>query len=281
MVIKYTNAPKIKELISYPEAFSATTNPTKETIENMIDRAMEKIEIQTNNSWRIKQITNERRDISGIYSWSTGIKIYLDHRNILTLDSTALDSLTVWNGSTDEEWLGTKTEGRNNDYWLDYEMGLLFLRSGYTRRPLGLKITYRYNGGHETAIDDSNNINDSVTTVTVDSTAGFPISGFIRIEDEDILYTGKTATTFTGLVRGSYNTTAASHNDNVAIYTIPQDIEEACSKLVAIELAQGSDRSSVFPEGTDSLNLDQKVQRWKEDVKEILWRRTEIQFGVR
>ena len=56
----------------------------------------------------------------------------------------------------------------------------------------------------------SSTINDSVTTVTVASTDGFDDSGFIRIGTEVIAYTGKTATTFTGLTRGSAGTTAAS-----------------------------------------------------------------------
>ena len=49
----------------------------------------------------------------------------------------------------------------------------------------------------------SSNINDTVTSVTVASTTGFEDSGFIRIGTEVIAYTGKTATTFTGLTRGS------------------------------------------------------------------------------
>ena len=58
----------------------------------------------------------------------------------------------------------------------------------------------------------------SATTVTVDSTASFEASGFLKIEDEIIQYTGKTSTTFTGLIRGSAGTTAATHADNVAVF---------------------------------------------------------------
>ena len=57
----------------------------------------------------------------------------------------------------------------------------------------------------------------TVTTATVDSAAAFPSSGYIKIEDEIIEYTGTTATTFTGLVRGSLSTTAATHADNEAV----------------------------------------------------------------
>ena len=70
-----------------------------------------------------------------------------------------------------------------------------------------------------TAINDGSNINNSVTTITVDSTLGFPLEGKIIIESEIISYTGKTPTTFTGCTRGANSTSAATHNDDVAVTT--------------------------------------------------------------
>jgi len=74
-----------------------------------------------------------------------------------------------------------------------------------------------------TAINDTGHISSSVTTITVDSTVGFPPNGKIIIENEIISYTGITATTFTGCTRGADSTSSATHNDNVAVttYTIP------------------------------------------------------------
>ena len=79
--------------------------------------------------------------------------------------------------------------------------------------------------GNSTAEDDtvtlingsSLNTDVTATTVTVDSAANFASSGYIKIEDEIIEYTGTTSTTFTGLLRGSLNTTAATHADNEAV----------------------------------------------------------------
>ena len=51
----------------------------------------------------------------------------------------------------------------------------------------------------------------TATSLTVDSTADFENNGFIRIGNELISYTGKTATSFTGLTRGVGGTTAAQH----------------------------------------------------------------------
>jgi hypothetical protein len=61
-------------------------------------------------------------------------------------------------------------------------------------------------------------INNSVTTVVVDSTTGFPAAGTILIDSELITYTSKTGTNFLGCTRGTFGTTAASHLDNALTY---------------------------------------------------------------
>jgi len=80
----------------------------------------------------------------------------------------------------------------------------------------GLNAIYAYdNTGTSTTLDGS--IDDVVTTITVDSTEGFENVGTITIEEENITYTGKTSTTFTGCTRGADSTVAASHSDNTAV----------------------------------------------------------------
>lgn len=61
-------------------------------------------------------------------------------------------------------------------------------------------------------------IGASDTTITVGSTGEFSSIGTLRIDSEDICYTGKTATTFTGATRGCNATTAASHTTGAAVY---------------------------------------------------------------
>ena len=48
-------------------------------------------------------------------------------------------------------------------------------------------------------------------TITVDSTDGFSSSGTLQINSEIFTYTGKTATTFTGVTRATSSTSAAAH----------------------------------------------------------------------
>lgn len=54
----------------------------------------------------------------------------------------------------------------------------------------------------------------AATTITVDDTADFPEQGRLRINNEEITYTGKTPTTFTGCTRGARSTRAIAHSDN-------------------------------------------------------------------
>jgi hypothetical protein len=56
-------------------------------------------------------------------------------------------------------------------------------------------------------------INDSVTSLTVDSASGYPTVPFtIRVESEIILVSAKSGTTFSSLTRGFDGTTAVAHS---------------------------------------------------------------------
>jgi len=68
-----------------------------------------------------------------------------------------------------------------------------------------------------TAVDDGSGMTASATSVTVDSSANFETTGYLLIDSEIIQYTGKTSITFTGLLRGLFGTTAATHADNATV----------------------------------------------------------------
>ena len=59
----------------------------------------------------------------------------------------------------------------------------------------------------------------SGTTITVDSTTGFASAGtnYIKVDNEEISYTGITSTTFTGITRNVRGTSNASHLDNATV----------------------------------------------------------------
>jgi hypothetical protein len=76
-----------------------------------------------------------------------------------------------------------------------------------------------FGGSNPTSITNQLNgsIDNTQATITVDSTTGFPASGILDIGTELITYTAKTGTDFTGCVRGTNGTTAASHLDNAIV----------------------------------------------------------------
>ena len=68
-------------------------------------------------------------------------------------------------------------------------------------------------------------LNNSATTITVNSTSGFSSTGTILIGSEQITYTGTTSTTFTGCTRGANSTTAASHLDDATVQQYWHEID--------------------------------------------------------
>lgn len=106
----------------------------------------------------------------------------------------------------------------NLESWIDtgilmYHASLVNLRGNTTF--VGQLLTTQLNGA----------INNSVTTITVDSTQYFSSAGTVAIDNEHITYTGKTSTTLTGCTRGAHGTSAASHSDNATVTFLKKPIE--------------------------------------------------------
>lgn len=63
----------------------------------------------------------------------------------------------------------------------------------------------------------SGNIDNVTTTITLNSTTGFPTAGAVTIDSEVIFYTNISGAQLTGCVRGSDGTTAATHSSGVNV----------------------------------------------------------------
>ena len=93
------------------------------------------------------------------------------------------------------------------------------------------------------------------TTISVESTGvGFPDEyGILSIDDELIVYTGKTATQFTGSQRGAFGTVAAQHTSGVTVRAnmVSAYIKALQEAVVAIEqdLGTASSRNYVRKDG--------------------------------
>lgn len=98
--------------------------------------------------------------------------------------------------------------GTDNDSGVYFSVNARFVSEG------GQITDYR--SDVSTALDGA--ITDSDTTITVDDTSSFKDSGTIVVGTEHIYYSGKTATTFTGCVRGIDDTAAEAASDNDTVY---------------------------------------------------------------
>jgi hypothetical protein len=115
-----------------------------------------------------------------------------------------INGFTKWNTNTVPYTAAATEKVLMSSYW------------GPTAEVLAARgeSTYR-----ATAATDTLNgaVNDSVTTLTVDSTTGFTPTGTLIIGTEQVTYSGKGATTFTGCTRGANSTIAASQVDDAVV----------------------------------------------------------------
>lgn len=94
----------------------------------------------------------------------------------------------------------------------------------------------------------------STADIVVASTADFVLSaGAILIEEELITYTGKTATSFTGITRGAYGSTASGHTSGVAV-TEAQSLSSP-TVAAAIALLQTTSSNEVALDATDKTKI--------------------------
>lgn len=137
--------------------FTGSTDPTLAEVDAFIERNQDAIDYETHHAWRSARVTEELHTIDYTsQNYRDGAQIFLGQRIITALSSGDGDALLVWNGSIDEDYLTTRTEGRNKDWWIDLSTGMLFIKTFpvpfYTRRRYTVKVTYRY--GESTVVKD-------------------------------------------------------------------------------------------------------------------------------
>ena len=248
------------------DEFSTSTNPTKATVEMFIDEIQDFIDFYTGKSWRVVSYSTFLNN-SNLTTDDNQIKIYLPHRNILSLDSSKGDVLQVWNGSTYDDYLSSKTEGRASDYYLDYKKGILYFNDSLTYKENAINITYRYSYGNTTTL--SSDITDTDTTITGADFSDYPYTAVVRIDDEELYYNSKTATTITA-TRGVNGTTASAHSSGAEVYYCPQDIIQAATYLVCAKILKSDDRSVLLPEGTANIPIQSKEELYIRKALDIL-----------
>lgn len=155
LAVTYCTASDVRRLLGLSGEFTETSNPSFIQVEDYIKAAEDEIDFRTAHSWRTRRSrTTTGDDTSAEYEWhdipkepwdwALGRRVKLDHRLVKTLDTGEGDVLELWNGTEYEDWTVTKTEGRADDYWLDYENGVLYIKSHHHPRNKAIRIKYRY-----------------------------------------------------------------------------------------------------------------------------------------
>jgi hypothetical protein len=112
-----------------------------------------------------------------------------------------------------------------------------------------------YQDGYTTLTANMTNV--STTPIQVTSTTGFVDSGGLIIGSELIKYTGKTATTFTGITRGAYGSTNVAHTAGVSV-SEAQTLASSASTL-PLTLLQTTTSNQVALDATDKTKVVHSV----------------------
>jgi hypothetical protein len=138
-------------------------------------------------------------------------------------------------------------------------------------------IFYRSPGdGTSSAVQTtlSSVIDNAVTTIPLVSVYGFPTSGTIQIDSEEITYTGISLLSLTGATRGANGTAAASHASGTTVYNYDtltygvDDIEEASYRNIISSATNPIDspltkiNRSAYQAFSNKLATGQPTQYW-------------------
>lgn len=137
-------------------AFTDSTNPTRFEVEDIISDMSDSVDEKTHHAWRKTRITEEYHDVriqdryqgygNYPYDYSTRIALYLKHKTIRPFVS-GTHKIEVWDGDSWVDFVATYTEGRAQDYWINYERGIIYFVNRYPlRQRSNVRVTYDY--GH-------------------------------------------------------------------------------------------------------------------------------------
>tara|TARA_R110002020_G_scaffold270524_1_gene485780 strand:- start:4124 stop:6142 length:2019 start_codon:yes stop_codon:yes gene_type:complete len=107
--------------------------------------------------------------------------------------------------------------------------------------------------------------------IIVDSTIDFPTAGTFTVDTEDISYTGKTSTKFTGIGRGENGTTAATHLDNAPAFitTYCRSMRGFRSFLVALNLKQAGVNFPRVVKWSTEASIQTTPTSWNETTSTV------------
>lgn len=134
--------------------FEADSDQPRDHIKRQIMSKSERIDTKTGHAWRERKVEDEMHDLDQVYRFGSGQPISLSKRAIRTpLDPDKGDKIELYEGGGESDGAyhdlvadGSKNEGRNGDYWVDSETGMLhvYRRGSYFTNYQAIRVSYRY-----------------------------------------------------------------------------------------------------------------------------------------
>jgi hypothetical protein len=110
----YSTPTKVSQMLQFKKDFTHSTVPTDLSVEDIVRRAEDRIDYRTRKSWRFNAVTEDYDPTLVDYN---RYGIFLRHRNF-----RKVYSIKLWDGGSWE----TLSEGRNNDYFVNYNLGMIY-----------------------------------------------------------------------------------------------------------------------------------------------------------
>lgn len=261
-----------------------------ENVRSRIDEVSSQLERLTGHAWR------ERRVGHGTDTWEyhdadfrrfqNGLKVYLDHRHVLPLDSTAGDSLEL--RQSRQKWRNVLDGGIQ--YEMDTELGILHIygrRRAISQPGTGdraLRVSYRYGSlggsadrGGQTTLSASLAAG-STSGVAVENADRLPPDGIMLIGGEEYVdaRVDAEAGELIPVRRGIRSTDDTDHDAGTIVHYVPPMIRSGVAAKTAVELVLYDDHVERLMETSESTSKRDKIETWEAEWDQLLGKEAEV-----
>jgi hypothetical protein len=170
-MVTYTTATKVANLLQI--SIGTTTTPTTSQVESIILRQEDYIDYRSNHSWRTTSVGTEYINPQTNYRLGSGVRFKLKHRKI-----KSITLLEIYDGSNWVDYVATKVEGRNNNYWINYTEGVVYILDRVSFFPDGVRASYTYGDEINYMVEDIATKLSAIDVInTYDKMLNFPDDG--------------------------------------------------------------------------------------------------------
>ena len=145
-MVVYCTAQDVQNILQRRKAFTDTSSPSKDFVDDLIEQNEDNINSQTGHSWKEDQVVERylRAYTTDVGGWM--LKYDFGNRKIKILDFAQGDKIEVY---ISDRWVNYldpaegKLEGKRKDYDVNLDMGLLYVRK-WTQFSDQVRVTFRY-----------------------------------------------------------------------------------------------------------------------------------------